>query len=89
MLCRPDRRSRIRIVAEGFVGTNEIRFDARKEWLYVVESKRPSYLAIALRPDGTLGGIAKFLDQAILPGTPDGFAFEVYGNLWIPRQTDG
>ena len=28
----------IRIVAEGFVGTNEIRFDAREEWLYVVES---------------------------------------------------
>src|SRR5260221_306697 len=28
----------IRIVAEGFVGTNEIRFDAREEWLYVVEA---------------------------------------------------
>ncbi len=28
----------IRIVAEGFCGTNELRFDAREEWLYVVES---------------------------------------------------
>ena len=28
----------IRIVADGFVGTNEIRFDAAEEWLYVVES---------------------------------------------------
>ena len=28
----------IRIVADGFVGTNEIRFDADEEWLYVVES---------------------------------------------------
>ena len=29
---------RIRIVADGFVGTNEIRFDEAEEWLYVVES---------------------------------------------------
>src|SRR5690606_19326708 len=28
----------IRIVADGFCGTNEIRFDANEEWLYVVES---------------------------------------------------
>src|SRR5262249_9581659 len=28
----------IRIVADGFVGTNEIRLDAREEWMYVVES---------------------------------------------------
>jgi gluconolactonase len=28
----------IRMVADGFVGTNEIRFDAKEEWLYVVES---------------------------------------------------
>jgi gluconolactonase len=28
----------IHIVADGFVGTNEIRFDAAEEWLYVVEA---------------------------------------------------
>ena len=28
----------IHIMADGFVGTNEIRFDAREQWLYVVET---------------------------------------------------
>ena len=28
----------IRIVADGFVGTNEVRLDANEEWLYVVKS---------------------------------------------------
>jgi gluconolactonase len=78
----------IRIVADGFVGTNEIRFDANEEWLYVVESNARRISRLRARPDGTLGDRETF-GPANLGGTPDGFAFDEYGNLWITIvQTD-
>ena len=78
----------IRIVAEGFVGTNEIRFDAQEEWLYVVESNARRISRLRVRPDGTLGPRETF-GPADLRGTPDGFAFDQYGNLWVTIvQTD-
>jgi gluconolactonase len=78
----------IRIVADGFVGTNEIRFDAGEEWLYVVESNARRISRLRMRPDATLGGRETF-GPSDLGGTPDGFAFDEYGNLWITIvQTD-
>jgi gluconolactonase len=78
----------IRIVADGFVGTNEIRFDAKEEWLYVVESNARRISRLRVRPDATLGGRETF-GPGDLGGTPDGFAFDEYGNLWITIvQTD-
>jgi len=78
----------IRIVAEGFVGTNEIRFDAREEWLYVVESNARRISRLRVRPDGSLSGRETF-GPPDLGGTPDGFAFDEFGNLWITIvQTD-
>ncbi|MDB6012608.1 MAG: repeat family protein [Gammaproteobacteria bacterium] len=78
----------IRIVAEGFVGTNEIRFDAREEWLYVVESNARCISRLRVHPDGTLTD-REIFGPAALPGTPDGFAFDQHGNLWITLvQTD-
>ena len=72
----------IRIVADGFVGTNEIRFDHDEEWLYVVESNARHISRLRLRSDGSLGDREVF-GPADLGGTPDGFAFDAYGNLWI------
>jgi gluconolactonase len=78
----------IRIVAEGFVGTNEIRFDANEEWLYVVESNARRISRLRVSADGTLGG-REIFGPSDLKGTPDGFAFDQYGNLWITIvQTD-
>jgi gluconolactonase len=78
----------IRIVAEGFVGTNEIRFDANDEWLYVVESNARRISRLRVSADGTLGG-REIFGPSDLKGTPDGFAFDQYGNLWITIvQTD-
>ena len=78
----------IRIVAEGFVGTNEIRFDAREEWLYVVESNARHISRLRVGPGGALSG-REIFGPADLLGTPDGFAFDQYGNLWITIvQTD-
>jgi len=78
----------IHIVAEGFVGTNEIRFDAAEEWLYVVESNARRISRLRVREDGSLHG-REIHGPADLGGTPDGFAFDSYGNLWIAIvQTD-
>jgi sugar lactone lactonase YvrE len=78
----------IRIVADGFVGTNEIRFDAKEEWLYVVESNARRISRLRTRPDGSLSGRETF-GPTDLGGTPDGFAFDSFGNLWITIvQTD-
>ncbi len=72
----------IRIVAEGFCGTNEIRFDPAEEWLYVVESTAWRISRLRVQPDGTLTD-REVYGPARLPGFPDGFAFDVVGNLWV------
>jgi sugar lactone lactonase YvrE len=78
----------IRIVADGFVGTNEIRFDATEEWLYVVESNARRISRLRVAPDGALTA-RETVGPARLAGTPDGFAFDVVGNLWTTFvQTD-
>jgi sugar lactone lactonase YvrE len=78
----------IRIVADGFVGTNEIRFDANEEHLYVVESNGRRISRLKAHADGTLSG-REIFGPSDLKGTPDGFAFDSFGNLWITIvQTD-
>jgi gluconolactonase len=72
----------IRIVADGFVGTNEIRFDPKEEWLYVVETNARRISRLRAAPDGSLGA-REVYGPADLGGFPDGFAFDVHGNLWV------
>lgn len=72
----------VRIVADGFCGTNEIRFDTREEWLYVVESTGHHISRLRLQPDGSLTD-REIYGPADLGGFPDGFAFDTFGNLWI------
>jgi sugar lactone lactonase YvrE len=72
----------IRIVAEGFGGTNEIRFDANEEWLYVVESNARRISRLRVADDGALYG-REVYGPSELEGFPDGFAFDAHGNLWI------
>lgn len=72
----------IRIVAEGFGGTNEIRFDDNEEWLYVVESNVRRISRLRLQADGSLTDREVF-GPAELEGFPDGFAFDSFGNLWV------
>ncbi|MEQ6290574.1 SMP-30/gluconolactonase/LRE family protein [Vogesella sp. GCM10023246] len=72
----------IRIVADGFVGTNEIRFDAAEEWLYVVETNARRISRVRIGDDGE--ELAREIyGPTDLGGFPDGFAFDAYGNLWI------
>lgn len=72
----------IRIVADGFVGTNEIRLDAKEEWLYVVETNARHISRLRVAADGSLSAREVFGPDD-LGGFPDGFAFDAYGNLWI------
>jgi sugar lactone lactonase YvrE len=71
----------IRVVADGFRFTNEIRFDANEQWLYVVETCGPCSTRLRAAPDGSLTDRETFgpADH----GAPiDGIAFDAYGNLW-------
>jgi sugar lactone lactonase YvrE len=72
----------VRIVADGFEGTNEVRLDANEEWLYVVESNGRRISRLRILEDGSLTG-REVYGPATLEGFPDGFAFDAYGNLWV------
>jgi gluconolactonase len=76
----------IRVVAEGFYFTNEIRLDAREEWLYIVETTGPWITRMRLDESGADG--VRLVDRAVfgpanLGGPPDGIAFDAFGNLWV------
>ena len=75
----------IRVVADGFYFTNEIRLDAREEWLYVVETTGPCISRLRLVESQTSG--VRLTEREVfgpsnLGGPPDGIAFDAHGNLW-------
>jgi gluconolactonase len=72
----------IRIVAEGFCGTNEVRLDQKEEWLYVVESTGWRISRLRVKPDGSLTD-RQIYGPSQLDGFPDGCAFDAFGNLWV------
>ena len=71
----------LRIVADGFRFTNEIRFDAREEWLYIAETCGCRVTRMRVRGDGSL------VDRQVFGPSDhrafiDGIAFDSFGNLW-------
>jgi sugar lactone lactonase YvrE len=72
-----------RIVADGFGFTNEIRFDAREEFLYVVETTGGHITRLRVDDRGDLAQREVFGPSHLGKGAwPDGIAFDTYGNLW-------
>jgi sugar lactone lactonase YvrE len=72
-----------RIVADGFGFTNEIRFDANEEYLYVVETTGGCISRLRADGDGNLKDREVFGPANLGKGAwPDGIAFDSYGNLW-------
>jgi sugar lactone lactonase YvrE len=72
-----------RIVADGFHFTNEIRFDAREEFLYVVETTGGCITRLRIDGQGNAAGREIFGPSSLGKGAwPDGIAFDSYGNLW-------
>lgn len=73
-----------RIVADGIYFTNEIRLDAREEYLYVAETMARRISRFRVHPDGSLGEKEVFGPSSL--GTAafvDGFAFDAAGNIWV------
>jgi len=74
---------KFRIVADGFHFTNEIRFDAREEFLYVVETTGGCISRLRIDDKGALSHREIFGPRSLGKGAwPDGIAFDSYGNLW-------
>jgi len=71
----------IRVVAEGFWFTNEVRMDAKEEWIYIVETTGPHITRMRVQPDGSLTQ-REIFGPGNLGGLPDGIAFDAFGNLW-------
>jgi gluconolactonase len=72
-----------RIVADGFHFTNEIRFDAKEEFLYVVETTGGRISRLRIDEHGHATGREIFGPARLGKGAwPDGIAFDSYGNLW-------
>lgn len=71
-----------RIVADGFFFTNEIRFDAKEEWLYVAETCARRVTRLRVKPDGSLHDREIYGPSSLGSGLIDGIAFDAYGNLW-------
>jgi len=74
---------KFRIVAEGFHFTNEIRMDAREEYMYVAETTGGCISRLRINEDGSLGNREIFGPASLGKGAwPDGIAFDSGGNLW-------
>ena len=74
---------RFTIVADGFHFTNEIRFDAREEFLYVVETTGGCITRLRIDECGNAVGREVFGPRSLGTGAwPDGIAFDSAGNLW-------
>ncbi len=74
---------KFRIVAEGFHFTNEIRMDAKEEYLYVAETTGGRISRMRVFEDGSLGQRETFGPSSLGKGAwPDGIAFDNLGNLW-------
>ena len=74
---------KFRIVADGFRFTNEIRFDAAEQFLYVVETTGGCISRLRVDERGNLREREVFGPSRLGKGAwPDGIAFDSYGNLW-------
>lgn len=72
-----------RVVAEGFHFTNEIRFDAKEEFLYVVETTGGRITRLRIDDRGNAKEREIFGLSRLGKGAwPDGIAFDTSGNLW-------
>ncbi len=74
---------KFRIVADGFHFTNEIRMDAKEEFMYVVETTGGCVSRLRVGKDGNLSEREVFGPSSLGKGAwPDGIAFDSLGNLW-------
>jgi gluconolactonase len=71
----------IRIVADDLCGTNELRFDAKEEWVYVAETTSRNITRFKVEDNGDLSH-REIYGPSNVGGFCDGIAFDSFGNLW-------
>jgi gluconolactonase len=73
-----------RFVADGIYFTNEVRLDAREEYLYVAETMMSHIIRYKVQPDGSLTNKEVFGPDSLgLGAFVDGFTFDADGNIWV------
>ncbi len=72
----------LRVVADGFAFTNEIRFDAEEEWLYVAETCAKRITRLRIDDDSQVLEREVYGPSSLGRGLVDGITFDAYGNLW-------
>lgn len=72
----------LRTVADGFAFTNEIRFDAAEEWLYVAETTAKRVTRLRIGEDASALEREVFGPSSLGTGLIDGITFDAFGNLW-------
>ncbi len=75
------------LVADGLTFPNGIAISPRDGKLYLSESAREQVLRFTINEDGSLADKEVFI--ALPGGDPDGLAFDVEGNLYIPHFGGG
>ncbi|MGB8416413.1 SMP-30/gluconolactonase/LRE family protein [Paraburkholderia sp.] len=73
----------IRIVADGLAFANEIKLDAKEEYLYIAETCGKRISRQRVLPDGSLGSREVYGPSNLGTGLIDGFALDVDGNIWL------
>ena len=69
---------------DGIYFTNEIRLDAKEEYLYVAETTRNHIVRFRVQSNGSLGDKEVFgPDNLGVGGAVDGFTFDADGNVWV------
>jgi sugar lactone lactonase YvrE len=71
----------LRIVADNLHFINEIRFDAKEEWLYAVETCGMKITRFRVGPNATLSHRETFGPESH-NAFIDGITFDAFGNLW-------
>jgi sugar lactone lactonase YvrE len=75
---------RLRLMAEGFHFTNEVRVDQAGKHIYVAETALGRVSRFALDGNGELGGRETFGPATLFQGALiDGIVFDADGNLWV------
>jgi len=72
----------LRVAAEGFAFTNEVKFDADEEWLYIAESAAKRVTRMRVTAKGELTDREIYGPANLGDGFIDGISFDSYGNLW-------
>jgi sugar lactone lactonase YvrE len=77
----PGTPSVARVVATDLAGTNELRFSADGQQLYVAETGGDHMTRFQVGSHASLTGREVYGPPRLF-GAPDGFAFDAHGNLW-------